>query len=130
MLVPIQSALLQQVQEINKLACQLVLPVEINQRSAALMRFTHLHRATEIHRKNRQPLGDEFLDQIAVKASGADVVIDDNSVNDQRLIMVSLKFGDLCQHLYPDLNIYVDAEQKAVEQADLLVLQHPLYWYS
>lgn len=28
--------------------------------------------------------------------------------------------------LYPDLNINVDAEQKAVEQADLLVLQHPL----
>jgi len=32
--------------------------------------------------------------------------------------------------LYPDFNIDVEAEQKAVEQADLLVLQHPLYWYS
>ncbi|WP_122388538.1 glutathione-regulated potassium-efflux system oxidoreductase KefF [Pseudomonas syringae group genomosp. 3] len=32
--------------------------------------------------------------------------------------------------LYPDFNINVEAEQKAVEQADLLVLQHPLYWYS
>jgi len=32
--------------------------------------------------------------------------------------------------LYPDFNINVEAEQEAVEQADLLVLQHPLYWYS
>lgn len=32
--------------------------------------------------------------------------------------------------LYPDFNIDVDAEQQAVEQAQLLVLQHPLYWYS
>ena len=32
--------------------------------------------------------------------------------------------------LYPDFDIDVEAEQKAVEQADLLVLQHPLYWYS
>ncbi|AZE88707.1 Glutathione-regulated potassium-efflux system ancillary protein KefF [Pseudomonas orientalis] len=32
--------------------------------------------------------------------------------------------------LYPDFNIDVEAEQKAVEQAQLLVLQHPLYWYS
>ena len=32
--------------------------------------------------------------------------------------------------LYPDFNIDVEAEQKAVEQADLLVFQHPLYWYS
>lgn len=32
--------------------------------------------------------------------------------------------------LYPDFNIDVEAEQQAVEQAQLLVLQHPLYWYS
>ena len=32
--------------------------------------------------------------------------------------------------LYPDFNIDVDAEQQAVAQAQLLVLQHPLYWYS
>lgn len=32
--------------------------------------------------------------------------------------------------LYPDFNINVEAEQRAVEQSDLLVLQHPLYWYS
>lgn len=32
--------------------------------------------------------------------------------------------------LYPDFNIDVQAEQQALEQAELLVLQHPLYWYS
>lgn len=32
--------------------------------------------------------------------------------------------------LYPDFNIDVEAEQQAVEQAQLLVLQHPLHWYS
>lgn len=32
--------------------------------------------------------------------------------------------------LYPDFNIDVEAEQKAVDQAQLLVLQHPMYWYS
>ena len=31
--------------------------------------------------------------------------------------------------LYPGFNIDVQAEQRAVEQADLLALQHPLYWY-
>ncbi len=32
--------------------------------------------------------------------------------------------------LYPDFNVDVQAEQQALEQAELLVLQHPLYWYS
>ena len=32
--------------------------------------------------------------------------------------------------LYPDFNIDVEAEQRAVEKADLVVLQHPMYWYS
>ncbi|MCR8663008.1 glutathione-regulated potassium-efflux system oxidoreductase KefF [Pseudomonas sp. 21TX0197] len=32
--------------------------------------------------------------------------------------------------LYPDFNIDVVAEQRAVEKADLVVLQHPMYWYS
>lgn len=32
--------------------------------------------------------------------------------------------------LYPDFDINVEAEQKAVEHADVLVLQHPMYWYS
>ena len=75
--------LLQHVQEINKLARQLVMPVEVNQRLTAPTRFTHLYRTAEIHRQDRQPLRDEFLNQIAVKASGAYVVIDDNPFNDQ-----------------------------------------------
>ncbi|WHS58176.1 glutathione-regulated potassium-efflux system oxidoreductase KefF [Pseudomonas sp. G2-4] len=32
--------------------------------------------------------------------------------------------------LYPDFDIDVEAEQRAVEQARLVVLQHPMYWYS
>ncbi|MDB6444802.1 MULTISPECIES: glutathione-regulated potassium-efflux system oxidoreductase KefF [unclassified Pseudomonas] len=32
--------------------------------------------------------------------------------------------------LYPDFAIDVEAEQRVVEQAQLVVLQHPMYWYS
>ena len=32
--------------------------------------------------------------------------------------------------LYPDGNIDVKAEQQAIEQADRIVLQFPLYWFS
>ncbi|WP_274873163.1 glutathione-regulated potassium-efflux system oxidoreductase KefF, partial [Serratia marcescens] len=32
--------------------------------------------------------------------------------------------------LYPDFNIDINAEQRAVERADLVVLQHPMQWYS
>ncbi len=32
--------------------------------------------------------------------------------------------------LYPDFDIDPDAERAAVERADLLVLQHPFYWYG
>lgn len=32
--------------------------------------------------------------------------------------------------LYPDFNIEVQAEQQSLEQAELLILQHQLYWYS
>lgn len=32
--------------------------------------------------------------------------------------------------LYPDFDIDVEAEQRAIEQCQLLVLQHPMYWYS
>ncbi|MET0344231.1 MAG: NAD(P)H-dependent oxidoreductase [Polyangiales bacterium] len=32
--------------------------------------------------------------------------------------------------LYPDFAIDVEAEQHALEAARILVLQHPLYWYS
>ena len=32
--------------------------------------------------------------------------------------------------LYPDFDIDVHAEQRALASADLIVLQHPIYWYS
>jgi len=32
--------------------------------------------------------------------------------------------------LYPDFAIDVEAEQAALTRAELIVLQHPLYWYS
>lgn len=32
--------------------------------------------------------------------------------------------------LYPDFAIDVEAEQRALAEADALVLQHPMYWYS
>src|SRR5689334_974242 len=32
--------------------------------------------------------------------------------------------------LYPDFAIDVEAEQSALERADALVFQHPLYWYT
>ncbi len=32
--------------------------------------------------------------------------------------------------LYPDFDIDVDAERRVLETADLIVLQHPVYWYS
>ena len=32
--------------------------------------------------------------------------------------------------LYPDFDIDVDAEQEAAQAADLIVLLHPIQWYS
>lgn len=32
--------------------------------------------------------------------------------------------------LYPDFHIHVEAEQKALDAARLVVLLHPIYWYS
>ncbi len=32
--------------------------------------------------------------------------------------------------LYPDFNIDINAEQRALERADMVVLQHPMQWYS
>jgi len=31
---------------------------------------------------------------------------------------------------YPDFDIDIKAEQKLLEQADIIVFQHPFYWYS
>ncbi|MGJ8525331.1 Glutathione-regulated potassium-efflux system ancillary protein KefF [Halomonadaceae bacterium LMG 33818] len=33
-------------------------------------------------------------------------------------------------NLYPDFDIDVDAEQHALEKADLVILQYPMRWYS
>jgi glutathione-regulated potassium-efflux system ancillary protein KefF len=32
--------------------------------------------------------------------------------------------------LYPDFDIDIEAEQRVLAAADLIVLQHPVYWYS
>ena len=32
--------------------------------------------------------------------------------------------------LYPDFNIDVQAEQEALVMADIIIWQHPVYWYS
>ncbi|MDR7336111.1 NAD(P)H-dependent oxidoreductase [Roseateles asaccharophilus] len=32
--------------------------------------------------------------------------------------------------LYPDFHVHVDAEQRALEAAKLVVMLHPIYWYS
>ena len=34
------------------------------------------------------------------------------------------------EELYPDLKIDVEAEQKALLEADIIIFQHPFYWYS
>ncbi|MCJ8206953.1 glutathione-regulated potassium-efflux system oxidoreductase KefF [Pseudomonas sp. RGM2987] len=44
--------------------------------------------------------------------------------NDPEMVIRSL------YDLYPGFDIDVEAEQRAVEQAQLVVLQHPMYWYS
>jgi glutathione-regulated potassium-efflux system ancillary protein KefG len=39
------------------------------------------------------------------------------------------KLHDLYQ-LYPDFNIDIEAEQQLLRNTDLIVWQHPVYWYS
>lgn len=43
--------------------------------------------------------------------------------------MFGVKIRDLYE-LYPDFYIDVKAEQKAIADAKMIVLQHPLHWYS
>jgi glutathione-regulated potassium-efflux system ancillary protein KefG len=38
-------------------------------------------------------------------------------------------FHDLYEH-YPELHIDVDAEQRLLAEHDVIVFQHPFYWYS
>lgn len=41
----------------------------------------------------------------------------------------NLEIRDLYE-LYPDFNIDIAAEKEALERNDLIIWQHPLYWYS
>ncbi len=58
---------------------------------------------------------------------------DKSRVNQQMLKRVSTNPDVVIRslyELYPNFDIDVEAEQRAVEQAELVVLQHPMYWYS
>ncbi|EJL01669.1 MULTISPECIES: glutathione-regulated potassium-efflux system oxidoreductase KefF [Pseudomonas] len=58
---------------------------------------------------------------------------DKSRVNQQMLKRVSTNPDVVIRSLYalyPNFDIDVEAEQRAVEQAELIVLQHPMYWYS
>ncbi len=41
----------------------------------------------------------------------------------------NLTFHDLYE-IYPDFLINVDHEQKLLQEHDIIILQHPIYWYS
>jgi len=43
--------------------------------------------------------------------------------------MDNVQIRDIYQ-LYPDFDIDIKAEQRALLQADIIVFQHPIYWYS
>lgn len=43
--------------------------------------------------------------------------------------LLHVQFRDLYE-LYPDFNIDVVAEKAALQENDLIIWQHPLYWYS
>jgi len=58
----------------------------------------------------------------------------DRSVANRTLVaaldgLPGLRLASLYE-LYPDWGIDVDAEQDALANADLLVLQHPMHWYG
>jgi glutathione-regulated potassium-efflux system ancillary protein KefG len=59
--------------------------------------------------------------------------LEKSRVNRQLVAAVSslagVTFNDLYQH-YPDLDIDVAREQRLLETNDVIVMQHPLYWYS
>ncbi|MET0087483.1 MAG: NAD(P)H-dependent oxidoreductase [Sedimenticola sp.] len=56
------------------------------------------------------------------------------SIVNRRLIdeiagMDGIQINDLYEH-YPDFHIDIPREQELLKQADLVILQHPIYWYS
>lgn len=58
----------------------------------------------------------------------------ENSVSNKAILEVLAKQENLeirkLESLYPDGNIDVEAEQKALTEADVIVFQHPFFWYS
>jgi len=58
----------------------------------------------------------------------------ENSVGNKTVInavkeLENVAIRDLTK-LYPDFNIDAKAEQKAMAQADLIIMQYPIYWYN
>jgi glutathione-regulated potassium-efflux system ancillary protein KefG len=58
----------------------------------------------------------------------------ENSMVQQRLSMAAQRlpgvtFHDLYEH-YPDFDIQVEREQDLLTSHDIIILQHPFYWYS
>ena len=60
--------------------------------------------------------------------------LESSHTNKVILERLEASFGDVVIHRldkrYPDFNIDVEAEQQALIQADVIVLQFPFYWYS
>lgn len=58
--------------------------------------------------------------------------------NTTRVLLDALRASSAAQRvelrdlyrLYPDFHIHIDAEQRALEAARLVVMLHPIYWYS
>jgi len=58
----------------------------------------------------------------------------ENSVGNKTVVntvrdLENVEVRDLTK-LYPNFNIDVEAEQKAMAQADLIIMQYPIYWYN
>lgn len=58
----------------------------------------------------------------------------ENSRVQRQLIEVPRSCGEVTvrdlYELYPDLDIDIDAEQAALREHDVIIFQHPFYWYS
>ena len=51
------------------------------------------------------------------------------AMRDAVIDLENVDFRDLCE-LYPDFFIDTTAEQAVLRNADLIVFQHPIYWYA
>lgn len=58
----------------------------------------------------------------------------ENSVSNKAILEILQKEENLeirhLEALYPDGNIDVEAEQKALVAADIIIFQHPFFWYN